>query len=336
MKHDAICSPARPLAAVAAAVVAVLLGCSSSAAPVAAGAVDGSAPDGPAVGDAGPTFDRDASPGDAATEAACMLSTLPILANASEQDFAVPVLHDGQEAALLIDTGSPITYLWLPLHDGGLPDAGDAGGFDLDAAIGADADAWDLPDAGSVTLGCETRPMGGLAQVAELPVDGRSVVGTIGDDSLLAAPTWLDLAGHQLVFHARGDGFSQATSWPATAFTRPAGYVRVEDVSFNGKAVKLLLDTGSPDCLWLGEQPAPGDVEIMGEDANGDPVALYQSTVTVSVGSWSRTVQVYKAPSFPYFQPLATAVGVVGLFGVSAFPDGVVFDTDAARVRIAP
>jgi hypothetical protein len=285
--------------------------------------------------------DGPAAPGDAQGDAlACVLKTLPILVDSAEETYNVPVTENGNASALLVDTGSPATYVWLALPDGGVPDPGDAGlGPDegigpADASCGTEPDC--VPDAGAVTIGCETVELPGYAQSPEGPVAGRPVVGTIGDDMLLAQPAWLDLVGNQLVFHAPGDPFTQAAAWTATSMTRPYGYIRVEDVSFDGKPLKLLLDTGSPDCLWLGEEPAEGDVEITGIDALGQPVVMYISQVTVSIGTWSGTVQVFKVPSFPYFQPLATAAGVQGLFGVSAFPRGVVFDTDAMKVRVAP
>jgi hypothetical protein len=270
---------------------------------------------------------------------ACMLTTLPILVDAVQDTFNVPVTDNGEPSAFLIDTGAPTTYVWLPLPDGGMetPNAADAGEAGIAAADASCAvEQGCVADAGSVTLGCETLELPGFPQAPLEPVGGLSVVGTIGDDRLLAAPTWIDLAGKQVVFHAPGDPFTQAAGWPATGMTRPYGYVRVEDVLFDGQPVKLLLDTGASDVLWLGQQPAPGDQEIMGVDAIGQPVIMYVGQVTVSIGVWSKTVQVLKVPSFPYFQPLATAAGVQGLFGVSAFPDGVVFDTDAMKVRVAP
>jgi hypothetical protein len=319
-------------------------GCSSSAGtqPAPETTTDAGAGDTgmPPIPDARVT-DGPAAEGDAQGDApACVLKTLPVLVDSAEETYNVPVTEHGNASALLIDTGSPATYVWLPLPDGGVPAPDDAGlGPDegiapADASCGTEPDC--VPDAGAVTIGCETLGLPGFAQSPEEPVAGRPVVGTIGDDMLLAQPAWLDLVGNQLVFHAPGDPFTQAAAWPATSMTRPYGYVRVEDVSLDGKPVKLLLDTGSPDVLWLGEEPAEGDVEITGTDVEGQPVIMYISQVTVSMGSWSQTVQVFKVPSFPYFQPLATAAGVQGLFGVSAFPHGVVFDTDAMKVRVAP
>lgn len=340
---------ARGAAALLGGCLILTMGCSAS---------PGLSPGQDAAADTGPGASPDAPSGDApfaaADAVACMLTTLPILVDSTEQTLNVPVTDDGKASAFLIDTGSPNTYVWLPLPEGGVeaPDAGDASEAQdasavEDATAGGDAEIAEpdagcsvemgcVPDAASVTLGCEALSLPGFAQAPMENVAGRPVVGTIGDDMILAQPTWLDLVGKQLVFHAPGDPFAQAASWPATTFSRPYGYVRVEDVSLDGTPTKLLLDTGSSAVLWLGEQPAPGDTEITVVDAIGQPVTMYLGQVTVSIGTWSETVQVYKVPSFPYFQPLATAAGVKGLFGVSAFPDGVVFDTDAMKVRVAP
>ncbi|HEX8791185.1 MAG TPA: hypothetical protein VF765_09585 [Polyangiaceae bacterium] len=325
----------------------VVAACSSPAGTQPAGQTvsEGGADDGPlSPPPDGPASDGRAGSDDASGDApACVLKSLPILVDSLQETYNVPVTEDGKSAALLIDTGAPNTYVWLPLPEAGAGEAGaaddaglgpDEGIAPADAGCGMEPDC--VPDAGNVTLGCESLELPGYPQSPLEPVAGRPVVGTIGDETILAQPAWLDLVGNQLVFHAPGDPFTQAASWPATGMTRPYGYVRVEDVSFDGKPVKLLLDTGSPDCLWLGEEPAEGDVEIMGIDAIGQPVVMYISQVTVSIGAWSQTVQVFKVPSFPYFQPLATAAGVQGLFGVSAFPHGVVFDTDAMKVRVAP
>jgi hypothetical protein len=220
-----------------------------------------------------------------------------------------------------LDTGSANTFLHEPLLDGG-----------------ADAQAKVTPDAGRVELGCDLVNIVGIAIIDSAPVNGKPCVGTLGNDRLLARPVKLDLTANQVVWNEPGAPFAEAASWPRTAFDRPGGYVRIHDVTFDGTPVTLLVDTGSPDSLWVGQQGRPGDQQIEGEDAQGDIIQVYWGTVTVGIGTFRETVPVFRAPSFPYLANAARAVGahVDGMFGLSAFRHGLVLDTDAKLVRVAP
>jgi hypothetical protein len=155
---------------------------------------------------------------------------------------------------------------------------------------------------------------------------------------LLERPVKLDIAAGRVLWNEPGTPFAEAANWPSTSYDRPRGYVRLHEVAFDGKPVELLLDTGSPDSLWLGQDGKPGDMEVEGEDSAGNSFKMYLGTVVISIGDFQETVPVYRVPSFPYVQGLADSLGgrMNGLFGLSAFRHGVVFDTAAGRVRVAP
>jgi hypothetical protein len=265
-------------------------------------------------------------PAAAGGDGGCGSATLPLIVatdwsegRAVPMQLFVPVTYREQPSVFQLDTGSSYTFLHEPLADGGTT-------------------AEVTTDAGSVAIGCEVLDVAGIGIVDSPPVDGKPVIGTFGDDRLLARPVMLDFTLGQVAWNAPGTPFSEAASWPSTPFDRPAGYVRVRDVTFDGEPVTLLVDTGAADSVWVGQPRRPGDVQVDGEDAQGDMLALYRGTVTIGMGIYQESVPVFRVASFPYLEKASRILGapINGLLGLSAFGRGIVFDTDANRVRVAP
>lgn len=291
---------------------------------------------GPSLGQTSADIGADAGSGDAAAhdwidigvDGGCTDGRLPLIVDTQSTSIGtaplrlfVPALYQSDPTVFLLDTGSVRTFLHEPLQDGATsPDEG----F--------------VPDAGTVVLACQALTLDGLGVAGSPGVDGKPCVGTLGDDRLLGRPVKLDFQSGQVVWNEPGTCFPEAESWPSAAYDRPRGYVRLHDVALDGTPVKLLVDTGSPDSLWLGQDGRPGDREIEGEDAEGDTVKMYLGTVEVTIGDFQETVPVYRVPHFPYIERLAHDLGgnVDGLFGLSAFRHGIVFDTDERVVRVAP
>jgi hypothetical protein len=261
-------------------------------------------------------------------EAGCARDTLPLLIKpesdapgAAPYKLYVPATTDGQSVAFLLDTGSPYSFLHEPLLDGGVSAAGGP-----------------VADAGSALVGCDSLSLWGVPVAPDSPFDGRLVTGTLGDEHLLARPVHLDFGSHEVVWHDPGVAFAGAASWPSAPFDRPGAVVRVHDVAFDGVPVQMFVDTGTADSVWLGQQGQPGDTEVDGEDATGAKFKMYLGTATVTIGSYQEKVPVNRVPSFPYLQQAVDALHgqLNGIFGLSSFPRGIVFDTDANVVRIAP
>jgi hypothetical protein len=233
----------------------------------------------------------------------------------------VPATTHGQPVVFLIDTGSPFSFLHEPLLDGGA-----SGSVDVQA------------DAGSAIVGCDQLALLGAAVAEDPPFGDLRVAGTLGDQHVLARPVHLDFGAREVVWNAPGVAFAGAATWPSAPYDRPGGYVRIRDVAFDGVPVQMFVDTGSPDSVWLGQQGQPGDMEIDGEDALGETIKMYLGTATVTIGPYQEEVPVFRVPSFPYLQQSVDVLHghLNGLFGLSAFPRGIVFDTDANVVRIAP
>jgi hypothetical protein len=263
-----------------------------------------------------------------ASEMTCSRDTLPLLVkpesdapNAAPYKLYVPATTDGQSAVFLIDTGSPLTFLHESLRDGGTTSSDDL-----------------VADAGTAVLGCDRLTLQGLGVAEDPSIDGLRVAGTLGDERLLARPLWIDFGSSKIMWHDSGSPFASAAAWPSAPYDRPGGYVRIHDVSFDGTPVEMFVDTGSPDSVWLGQEGQPGDMEIDGEDSQGQTIKMYLGTTTVTIGAYQEKVPVFRVPSFPYLQEAVDALHghLNGLFGLSSFARGIVFDTDTQAVRIAP
>lgn len=248
----------------------------------------------------------------------CVLSSLPLILAHSGTAVAsayVAVEYENKPAAFLVDTGSGLTFLQEPVHG---PDP--------------------VPDAGTVMLGCETLALIGRAEAVQAPApNGLPVVGTLGVDQFLKGPTELDFGASLLSFHPPGDPFATGDSGADAPFDLAKGMV-LAHATLDGTPVRLMFDTGSEDTLWLGAQPEPGDQEVQTTDALGNPVTLWLGTVTLGIGSYTATVPVLRAPSFPYFEQTVAALGgnIQGLLGVSSMGTRVVIDPDVQRVEVAP
>jgi hypothetical protein len=231
--------------------------------------------------------------------------SLPLVV--TPQRLHVMATHDGAPAMLLVDTGSPTTFLQEPL---GSPDP--------------------VHHAGTIGLGCTTLELDGRPVVADDPVAGVPTIGTFGVDRLLPGPTTLDIAGAAI---ASGEP-DAAAAWPTASYDVALGLV-LAHVALDGRPVRLMLDTGSPATLWLGEQPQPGDVEVDTTDAVGNVVRLYAGTATLTIGATTTTIDVLRAPSFPYLEQTVADLGgnVAGLLGLSALGHGFVLD---GELRVAP
>nr|HEX4314332.1 hypothetical protein [Kofleriaceae bacterium] len=209
--------------------------------------------------------------------------------------------YEAAPALLLVDTGSQITFLQEPLG-------------------GADPQ----PDAGAIELGCETVTLDGRPESPFPAVGGVPVVGTFGDDQLGKRPSELDIANAVAELHQPGDHFAEAASWPATTLAWPAGYA-VVDAAPDGMPLQLQLDTGAFDTIWVGQPAQPGDTEVQTTDAYGDPITLYIGHAMLTIGTWSGTVEIARAPSFTQTWQELDA-NVVGLLGLSSLGTAVVLD----------
>lgn len=227
-----------------------------------------------------------------------------------------PVEHEGRSAALFLDTGSALTFLYL----------------------GADGPAF-VERAGSIDTGCETVEVAGRAFASDGDVEGLPVVGILGADYLLGGTSALDLAGETLARWPRGATVPGTEGFAAAPFDDVQGHI-IAPVVVEGEPVRLMVDTGSPHLLWLGQQGEPGDEEVQTTDAEGNLLTFYLGTALLEMGGEEPVeVPVLRAPSFPYFEETVRALGgdIHGLLGLSALDTRlVIVDPASSTLLLEP
>jgi hypothetical protein len=260
------------------------------------------------------------APGDAAmppapTDAGCSLTQIPLVVEPQvgvPQQLYVNVTYEQAPAQLFVDTGSELTFIQEPV---GSPDP--------------------VPDAGTVTLGCETKTIIGRPEEPFGDNDGIPVIGTLGTDLLLSGPSKIDFANALIELHASGQPFPEAAAWPQAPYDVSYGIVLIH-VVLDGVPVRLEVDTGSGELAWVGQPGQPGDSALQTVDAEGNPITIYQGSVDLAIGDWHGTVPCGRIPTWPYFMEGVAILGgnIDGVIGLSALGKGFVFDTDATVVRV--
>jgi hypothetical protein len=203
------------------------------------------------------------------------------------------VEKDGAAAALLVDTGSQISFL---SHDG--PDG--------------------APNVGTVDFGCgNTRSLRGRPFHLEETADGIPVIGFLGGDYFLEQPRMFDLPANRI-----RDGACPA-AWPRVPLENRYGYVFVM-ANVDGQQLRLGVDTGAPHALWLGQDGQAGDQPVASQDAYGNPLTLFLGTAQVALGSEApRTIPMLRIVHFPSLEDTNAMIGggIAGLFGLTALGD---------------
>jgi hypothetical protein len=212
----------------------------------------------------------------------------------------VQIEYNGAPAVLLLDTGSPTTFFQEPL---GSPDP--------------------VANAATFQIGCDAVVVDGRPEAPEGSVNGMPSVGTFGVDRLLAATSEIDLVDERLSYA----NVAGTTGWMTAPYDVVSGLV-LPHVALDGQPMRLMLDTGSQDTLWLGQAAQPGDVAVDTTDAQGNVVHLFAGTAMLTIGNMQRTIPVLRAPSFPYLEQTVAALGgdVQGLLGLSSLGDAFVLD----------
>lgn len=262
---------------------------------------------------------EDARESDAGRVRACHEDPIPVRAKASAgvlNRLFVEVSRDEGPAAFLLDTGSSTTFLTVP-----------KGSRDP------------TRNAGEVTIGTCKKQLDGRPYATDEKIDGLQTIGTLGVDALLQGTSELDLESRRIVRYFDGEVPSEISSWPTVPIDIVQGLV-LAHVSVDNHPLRLMVDTGSPHVLWLGQQGKPGDKEQKTSDAVGNILTLYlgQAQLELVTGA-AETVPVLRAPSFPYLEETVRILGgnVDGLLGLSALgPRRIVFDARAGVLRIGP
>lgn len=208
--------------------------------------------------------------------------------------MVVPVTFEGRAGALAIDTGSALTFLYT----------------------GKDSAEY-TPRAGTVTIGSETLELPGRNFEAS-DETGAHIVGVLGAEFLLDATTEFDPVALTIT---RFEAAPDTRGWVAVPMEDVRGHI-ILTLTIDGRARRLMWDTGSPHVLLIGEGARPGDRESLAEDVEGTRFPIYAGPCELRVpGEPARTITALRAPSFPYFEGTVRALGgnIDGLAGQSVF-----------------
>jgi hypothetical protein len=234
-----------------------------------------------------------------------------------EGSIAIEVEHEGERALLAIDTGSALTFLYL----------------------GEDGPEY-IPDAGTVRIGCETLDIPGRNFEGEIaPYSGLAIVGVLGADFFVTQDSELDFGARRVRRFAEGAAPPEAPDASRLPFTNVRDHAIV-DVALDGEALRLMLDTGSPDLLHVGAEGRPGDEHVIGQDVEGNRFDMYFGSGVLEMGADpAREVPVLRAPMFPYFEDVQEALGVEldGLLGVTSYEGRrLTFRPSESRIELGP
>jgi hypothetical protein len=217
---------------------------------------------------------------------------------------------DGQTMPFFLDTGTPQTFRRGDADAGAKPSPTTIACIDVGLAYAHASDFAATPD-------------------------GRPVGGVLGTDLLVVGGV-LDLRIRDALFVWSG----KAPLLPASAITLPATFTKsklvVDDVTLDGKKVRLLLDTGSPHVVILSKEPRANEIAVTSFDGTGARVQLFESTIAIAFGDGApRRVTVDRAASFPALERALDGIEggeVAGVLGIGALGhERIVIAKDAVR-----
>ena len=149
---------------------------------------------------------------------------------------------------------------------------------------------------------------------------GLPIAGILGADFLLEHSALLDLQRRLLVRYPSGTEMPTSAEWLELP-SRVIGGLLVVDAQLDGKQVPLVLDTGLPSIVWLGQGRNPGDQPAVAKDLDRRPLRGSYGTVRFQSGGYARKVSAFRVRSFPALEATAARVGadLRGLLGLGAF-----------------
>lgn len=235
---------------------------------------------------------------------ACEENPIPLIVVrfGDTERYYVAVEREGSTAALQLDTGSGLTFLYT----------GSAGPSYT-------------PNAGTLEIGCEVMSVAGRG--FDLPGTrigaGLEVIGLLGMDFLLDKPSLFEPELRALTrFSSFPNDLVQSAATFDLSFDAVLDHALVP-FTIDGEEVRMLFDTGGGHTLWVGQEGQPGDRVEYVQDFEGNVFPIYVGTATVGFpGAEPRVVPMARAPEFPYFQETVRALGgnIHGLLGVTSFP----------------
>jgi len=222
----------------------------------------------------------------------------------------VPIVVDGRDAWLAIDTGSQRTFVFRDEYE---------------------------EDAAVLTIGCEQRsvPGYGEAGIGVEEFEGKPILGILG----------LEFFGDVGEIDYPGGTITRHASLPADVARLPhAPFVNRDDrglvdLEIDAVPVRMMLDTGAPSTLWLGVEGNEGDERGQVQTADGRLWDVWFGQGEIALAGERRVVPVTRGLAIPYIGPELEELGAQGLLGVTSLgwrrfvwdtPNGLIY-FDARR-----
>jgi hypothetical protein len=171
-------------------------------------------------------------------------------------------------------------------------------------------------------------------------VNGRVVIGVVGNDLLTSGPTKLDLQNGTMTRFPKGAEVPNTSSWPTMPIELNRG-VLLAKAEIDGVPRHLQLDTGAPTTILITE-PLPGDIPRKSHDVLGNEFTVFDGVGTVQLNPSIiyPDVPITRAPSFPHFtHDVAEALGIAldGILGLSSLGHrSVIIDAEHGVLRLQP
>lgn len=224
----------------------------------------------------------------------------------------VDVTKDGAPATFLFDTGAARTHVSHSLDDRQI-----------------------RTNASTVRLGCSDRTLESWPHAAQKHSAGLDVIGVLGADAVMAWPTELDLRADRLIVRDRVP--EDVARWPTVPLEVSHG-VALTRARVDGRAVRLLFDTGTDTLLLLTDDPGTGTV-VMTHDVFAKPIEMVWGSAQLEWdSSEARKVPAWRTRSHPAFERHARELGGAdGILGIAAMGNRrLVVDAENGRLFVEP
>jgi len=181
--------------------------------------------------------------------------------------------------------------------------------------------AMNEPETATTIISCATTSLPIIArQRPGATPDGERQVGVLGAD--LVAHGWvldLDLRNGTLRWG------EPVRAHPAGAVVLPIewrnGWLVASRIVLDGRPVKLVVDTGSTNVIWVNATPRAGETREDTVDGTASPIVLWHGEGSLTLGNDEpRRVPVDRTDQFPTLEALVHQLGddVAGLLGITA------------------
>jgi hypothetical protein len=199
--------------------------------------------------------------------------------------------------------------------------------------------SWQPPLSTETVIGCTSTSLPVVTRDPGTTFDGRVQRGILGADLLRYDSVLdIDLRGGTLAWYP-----TPARALPDVSVTIPIewrdGWLVASGVTVDGRAVKLIVDTGSPYVFMMSPEKRPNETRVDDSDGTGAAITYWLADGDVALPGLAAVRQpVDRADAFPTLEKVIAQLGgdIEGLLGLAALGDRrIVIDKTALVVELA-